>query len=74
MTPLLLRAKVQHHLVLAHIAEDDGQFAFVLCRRGLERAAGRRFKAGDRPLLKVTIEVIDEEAEQLNRQAAGEPA
>jgi hypothetical protein len=73
MTPLTLRAKVQRHLVLAHIAEDDGQFAFVLCRAGLERAAGQRFKPGDKPLLRVTIEVIDEEAEKLSRMAAGEP-
>lgn len=73
MTPLLLRARIQRHLALAHLAHDDGQFAFVLCRAGIERATGVKFRPGDKPLLRVTIEIVDEEGEQLSRMAAGEP-
>lgn len=58
--PLLLKARIQRHLALAYLAEDDGEFAFVLCRRGLEKAIGKRLKGGQKVMLKVSIELLDE--------------
>jgi len=72
-TPLILVARVQRHLVLAHRDTDDGLFAFVLCKQGIEEAIGERLRRDTKVKLRVTIELIDEEGEQLNRQAAGEP-
>jgi len=72
-TPLILVARVQRHLVLAHRDTDDGLFAFVLCKQGIEAAIGQRLQRDTQVRLKVTIELINDEGEQLNRQAAGEP-
>ena len=71
--PLLIRASIQQSLALGHIADDDGRFAWVMCRKGLQEACGVKFKSGDRPLFKVTVEYIEEDIDRLNRQAAGEP-
>lgn len=73
--PLFVRALIQQSLALGHLAQDDGRFAWVMCRKGLQEACGHKFKSGDKPLLKVTVEVVsdDEELEAFVRQAAGEP-
>lgn len=72
--PIYIRALIQHSLALGHLAQDDGRFAWVMCRKGLQEACGQKFKSGDKPLLKVTVEVVseDEELEDFIRQAAGE--
>lgn len=57
-----LKVKIQRHLALAHLAEDDGEFAFVLCRRGLEKLVGRRLNAGETVVVEVTGELIDDGA------------
>ena len=73
--PIFVRASIQQSLALGHLAQDDGRFAWVMCRKGLQEACGQKFKSGDKPLLKVTVEVVsdDEELEAFVRQAAGEP-
>lgn len=38
--------KVQRDLVLSHIEGDDGTFVFILCRKGMEKVAGRKFPIG----------------------------
>lgn len=74
--PIPIRCRIQPSLVTGHRAEDDGEMVFVICRRGLHAAMGRGFKVGTRPLLKVNIELVDEDpdaTERISRQAAGEP-
>ena len=71
--PIYIRASIQQSLALGYMASDDGSFAWVMCRKGLQAACGRKFKGGDKPLLKVTVEYVDEEGERLSKQAAGEP-
>ena len=71
--PIYIRAKIQQSLALGHIADDGGAFAWVMCRKGLQEAAGQKFKSGDTPPLKVTVEYVDEEARELSKRAAGEP-
>ena len=73
--PLYIRALIQQSLALGHLADDDGRFAWVMCRKGLQAACGQKFKGGDKPLLRVTVEVVsdDDELDAFVRQAAGEP-
>lgn len=54
-----LRVKVQRHLALAHIDGDGGEFAFVLCRRGLEKLLGQKLRTGEEWLIEVSGETIE---------------
>lgn len=40
--------KVQDHLVVAHRAENNGEFIFVLCRAGVEKALNKKLVTGKR--------------------------
>ena len=48
-----LICKVQDHLVTAHRATDNGDFIFVLCRRGLESEIGKKLKTGKKFLIDI---------------------
>lgn len=50
-----IKCKIQHSLVVSHMAEDDGNFVFVICRRGFEKTLGRRCKVGDTVIVDVTF-------------------
>lgn len=39
--------KCQQSLVVAYTAKDSGDFVFVVCREGLEKAIGRQLKVGE---------------------------
>lgn len=43
---MMLICKIQRHLVMAHRQGDKGEFFFVLCRSGLEKAIGKKLKFG----------------------------
>ena len=57
---MILKVKIQQALAIAHIASDDGEFAFVLCRRGLQQLVGERFKTGETVLIEVEAKVKHE--------------
>ena len=54
-----LKVRIQRHLALAYLAEDSGDWSFVLCKEGLEKLLGRRLKAGEQ----LTMEVEGKEVE-----------
>lgn len=57
--PIKLNCFIQKNLVLAHLAEDNGEFAFILCREGLEMALGKRLKVRDRITIDVDIKLSE---------------
>jgi hypothetical protein len=50
-----LVCKVQEHLVLAYRETDTGEFFFVLCREGLEKALNRKLNVRDKITLIVDV-------------------
>lgn len=60
--PIEIRVKIQRHLALANLADDDGRFAFVLCRRGFEQLIGRRTKIGDEIQVEVTAKMVERDS------------
>ena len=56
-----IRIKIQRHLAVGHLAEDDGTFVFVICRRGLEWLLDERLKSGEDYLVEITGKKLTEE-------------
>jgi hypothetical protein len=52
---MMLNVRIQDSLAVAHMAEDDGDFIFVLCRTGFERCLGRHTDVGERILVGATL-------------------
>lgn len=51
-----IKCKIQHSLVAAHRAEDDGSFIFVICRRGFEEVLGKRCEVGETVIVDVSFQ------------------
>ena len=49
-----LKLRVQKYLVVARKVEDSSDWAFTICRRGMEELLGERLPRGE----EVTVEVI----------------
>ena len=49
-----LKLKVQRHLVVAHDAEDTGEWVFTLCRIGFSKLIGQTLRPGEEWLVEVT--------------------
>lgn len=58
-----LKCRVQHSLVTAHRTEDDGNFVFVICRRGFESAMNRIFKIGESVFVDVELKPSKNDAD-----------
>ena len=58
MPALTIRCRVQHALVTGQRAEDEGEFVFVMCRRGLSEAMGRLLRPGEQMTIRVTIDEV----------------
>ncbi len=56
-----LKCRIQRTLITAHLAEDNGDFVFVLCRRGIEKELGRRFSVGEDVVLDVDIKIAGQD-------------
>lgn len=54
-----LVCRIQQALVTAHRSEDNGDFVFVLCRRGFEAALQKRFHVGELVTVEVDIKTVD---------------
>lgn len=52
--------KVQRHLVTAWDAKDNGEFVFIICRRGIEGALEQRLKTGKKYAINVDAQMIEE--------------
>jgi len=59
MNSTKLKINVQATLCTAHEAKDSGDFVFVICRRGLSRALGRRLQAGEKFIVDIVIREVD---------------
>lgn len=46
--------------MVAYRDTDRGDFVFVLCKKGLEKALNRRLKCRERVVLDVDIKEVDE--------------
>ena len=55
-----IRVRCQRHLVIAHKADDDGQWVFSLCRRGFEEMIGQKLKTGEVTLVEIVGHVVEE--------------
>jgi hypothetical protein len=54
-----LICKAQDHLVLAYRGQDTGEFVFVLCRQGLEKALKMKIVTGQKFEVEVDIKFND---------------
>lgn len=50
--------RAQPNLLTAHIAKHDGNFFFVICRAGGEKAAGKKFEVGRKFLAEAKLRFI----------------
>ena len=63
MGEITVKCRVQRSLVVAHVAEDDGDMVFVICRRGLEKVLNKRLAVGQKLTLKINLQDITENTE-----------
>lgn len=54
-----IRIKTQRHLCVAHVAEDNGDWVFTICRRGCEEWIGRRLKVGEVAVIDVHADIVE---------------
>lgn len=57
-----LKLRVQRHLVVAHMADDPGDWVFTLCRSGMSQAIGRRLVPGEE--IEIEIEASEVESDE----------
>jgi hypothetical protein len=53
----IVKVKIQRSLAIGHLADDDGDWVFALCKRGVQGLVGRRLMAGE----EITVRFICEE-------------
>ena len=49
-----INVKVQRHLVVGHLADDDGDWIFTVCRSGFQELLGRKLKTGEEAEVELT--------------------
>jgi hypothetical protein len=61
---MLIRVKIQRHLAVGHLAEDNGDWVFTLCRRGLQDMVGERLHTGSEYLVDITGDVMADDSDE----------
>ncbi len=59
MNSIKLKIKVQATLCTAYDVKDNGDFVFVVCRRGLSQLLGRRLKSEEEFVVDILIKEIE---------------
>ena len=54
-----LRVRVQRHLCIAHRIEDPGDWAFTICRAGLQKLLNQKLKAGESVDIEVSAHILE---------------
>ena len=58
-TPLRIKLRIQPTLVTGHLAEDNGNFVFVLCRRGVQQMLGQKLKVGSQYVVEIKGRILE---------------
>jgi len=61
-----LRLRVQRHLCVAWLEEDNGDWAFTMCRSGLSKLLGERLVPGEELIVEVSGKVIEKLKKETN--------
>ena len=62
---MLIRVKIQRHLAVGHLAEDNGDWVFTLCRRGFQDMVGEKLATGAEYLVEINGDVVADEGDEV---------
>ena len=64
-----IKLKVQRHLCVGHLAEDNGDWVFTVCRSGFQKLLGRKLRPGEETEIELTAteKIADDDQAWLNR-------